>query len=778
MDAADSSAGIPTGSGTSAGRRSRPWLLAAAAYVAVTAAMAWPLLSRLSTGVAHDAADPVLNMWILWWNAHHIPLTAGWWSPPVFYPVAGTFAFSESLIGLSVFATPLMWMGLSPEVANNVLFLVSFPASGLAMHWLVRTLTHRHDAAFIAGLAFAFTPYRAAQLAHMQVLWSFWMPVALVGLHRLAAGKRWGLALFAGAWLLQSLANGYYFVYFTWLVLLWLAWFLARRSTLRALAALALAWAAVALPVLWLMLGYKQRLGAFGLNRSIGEIETLSADILSVFSAAPEAVLWGSRLLGLGSERDLFPGLTVALMAAAIAAAVWRHRQSQPSGPAWRRWVLALAGVLTLVAASVPLVGAWAVRLPFLSLSVARFHKPFTVALAALAVYVMSSRRTWAVLRERSALGFYAVASVAMWVLSLGPTPRLGGFRVLYKAPYAWMMMVPGVDNLRVPARLGMLMALCLAIVIGVGFARTIRLQGRRRAILVGVCAAGIVADGWFGPMSVADAPAAWSLAVPQANADAVVELPMGSPVEDASAQYRLRFHGQATLNGYSGYAPPHYAILSQAVRLGEGDVIAALQEIGTIQAMTDRRTPEGRAWDDRLRASQAARALASDDQWGAWLLPRKRAGDPVSAVAEARIPIAGISIAADPRDIARVHDGNVASAWESAGPQRGGEQLVVDLGQERPVSGLSLSVGEHWGQWPRALKVELSLDGAGWRAAWSGDGLAPTVAGALRRPRAVPVEVALSGTARFVRVTQTGRSAKEVWAVSEVEVFGPAPPR
>ena len=57
-----------------AGRQLTPWLLALAGYTALTLIVTWPLALRLSTVVPHDAGDPIFTTWILWWNAHIVPL--------------------------------------------------------------------------------------------------------------------------------------------------------------------------------------------------------------------------------------------------------------------------------------------------------------------------------------------------------------------------------------------------------------------------------------------------------------------------------------------------------------------------------------------------------------------------------------------------------------------------------------------------------------------------------------------------------------------------------
>src|SRR5690348_16749403 len=189
----------------------RAVLLAAAAFAALTCAYTWPLAAYAGSAVAHDRGDPLLVTWILWWTSHTIPLTAAWWNAPAFYPSAGVLAFSENLLSLAPITAPIMHAGGSPLLAYNAAFLLSYVFSGLAAYFLAFVLTRCHAASLAAAVAFAFAPYRLSHTQHLQLLSSYWMPVAIAALHLFAASARWRwAALFAAAWALQALASGYY----------------------------------------------------------------------------------------------------------------------------------------------------------------------------------------------------------------------------------------------------------------------------------------------------------------------------------------------------------------------------------------------------------------------------------------------------------------------------------------------------------------------------------------------------------------------------------------
>ncbi len=161
--------------------------VAAAIYAAVTCIVGRNVLASLGSAIASDPGDPLLNAAILAWNAAHVPWSEAWFQFPVFHPTRDALTLSEHLLGLSVIAAPLQWATGNPAAAYNLTLLSTYPLSGLAMYALVWRMTGSAPAAFVAGLAYAFAPYRAGQLPHIQMLAVFWAPLALLGLHGFVA---------------------------------------------------------------------------------------------------------------------------------------------------------------------------------------------------------------------------------------------------------------------------------------------------------------------------------------------------------------------------------------------------------------------------------------------------------------------------------------------------------------------------------------------------------------------------------------------------------------
>jgi len=308
----------------------RRMLIVTAVLAALACAYTWPLVLHFTSAVAHDRGDPLLVTWLVWWSTHHLPLTEAWWNAPAFFPSTGVFAFSENMLGIAPITWPIIVVTRSPLAAYNTAFVLSYVLSGLSAYFLGWVLTRRHDAAFIAALAFAFAPYRLSHTHHLQLLSSYYMPVAIGALHLYLDDERprWA-ALFAASWLLQALACGYYFFYLTVVALLWLAWFGIRELSLRSAIVLGAAWLVAAAALAPVLLGYRSIHDHYGFRRSQVEIVNYSADVAGLWSVAPESRAWAWLDGGASSESQQFPGLTVVVLAAAAVVLAARAREAR-----------------------------------------------------------------------------------------------------------------------------------------------------------------------------------------------------------------------------------------------------------------------------------------------------------------------------------------------------------------------------------------------------------------------------------------------------------------
>jgi len=728
------------------GRRLGPWALALSAYATLAVAATWPLVLRLTSAVPHDTGDPLLSTWLLWWNAHAVPLTARWWDAPMFWPLKGTLALSEHLLGLSVFATPMQWLGASPITAYNVLFLASFPLCAIAGHALAHELTGRHDAAAVAGLAFGFSPYRISQISHVQMLWVFWTPLALLALHRYARdGRRRWLILFAAMWIGQALSNTYFLIFLPILFALWTGWFLTAGPPIRAAAAAA-AWGGATLLLLPIIVRYAQVNARFAVERTYAEIRAFSAPVDALFS--PSALTTASVFLPPtgNAEQQLFPGVAILLLvavAAAYAAIGTRARSARRTR--WSRGLWGAAAASLAIAAISPVVGPWHVKIGGATIvSVTSATKPLTVALWCALFAIASSAaaaRAWA---GRSAFGFYALAAAVMYAFSFGPEPTVRGVPFWYRAPYAWLLEVPGFSNVRVPARFAMLGMLCLAVAAAVAFARLRARVPPRAGAALAVVVLGIAAvDAWVRVPLVDLPPRFGAMEIP--DAAAVAEVPLGAMVDDSAALYRSTLHQHPLVNGYSGFEPVHYTIVREALDAGDTDALDPIA-VGRALAIVDH---EGRA--TAVRSAKSAAPI------------RRGALRIQSAAASTGV-----------LDAAVLADGNPRSFWESGAPQCGNEWLTIDLGTPHGVDAIVVSLGGRLLDYPRTLAIDASDDGRTWSAVWRGRTASRAVAGALDDPAMIPLTFELAGVrGRWLRLRQIGSDPRAHWSVAELRVYG-----
>jgi hypothetical protein len=188
------------------------------AYALLTVTLTWPLARGITSDVPSDFGDPLLNAWVLAWDAEHMLRAISgnlgalreYWNANIFHPHPLALAYSEHLTPQAAMILPVWALTKNPILCYNLVFLSTFLLSALGMFLFTRSLTSSPGAAFVAGIAFGFAPYRFSTMSHVQVLSAMWMPFTLLGAHRFFETRRLApLAGAAGAWLVQSLSCGY-----------------------------------------------------------------------------------------------------------------------------------------------------------------------------------------------------------------------------------------------------------------------------------------------------------------------------------------------------------------------------------------------------------------------------------------------------------------------------------------------------------------------------------------------------------------------------------------
>ena len=283
-------------------------------FAALTVVITWPQAWHVATH-APQHQDIYFNMWRLRWFAHALTSRASLFDANIFYPERRTLALSDAMLVEGAVALPFAW--LPPVLLHNLMILGAIVASGAAMFALVRYLTGSRGAGLLAGIVFAFAPYRFEHFMHMELQWAMWSPLAFLALHRAYDTGRWRYGAAAGGCVaLQMLSSIYYGIFLATLIGVAAALLFVRdriaparqvATVVGAGAALAvLIGALYAVPYLYT----HDRVG----DRSTEEIAALSAKPANYLVAPSGNWLYGATSTRAPGERRLFPGVTALLL--------------------------------------------------------------------------------------------------------------------------------------------------------------------------------------------------------------------------------------------------------------------------------------------------------------------------------------------------------------------------------------------------------------------------------------------------------------------------------
>ena len=375
----------------------------------------WPMATGPSSrSRIHD--DAWLNAWAVSWVARqvfHDPRRL--FDANAFHPHRGALAYTEPLIVPGLLAAPIRWFGGSALLAHNVLVLLGFTLTALAVRALVGTWTGDRRAGLLAGALFAFSTVFLTRVAHLQALHAYWLPLAFLAFHRLLTQRRARDAAWLGSCVLGAALTSGYLVVFVCFALGAAALARARefrgRDGVRLLLRLAAA-AAVTLAVLFVVLRPYVRAG----HQRPPAVEAAElATALSSYLASSAKLhyeSWSGSYYH-SAPGTLFPGVVTLALA---GVAVLRRRSAAPRGT--RRMLVAVAGAGFLMSlGSLTPVYAWAYDLvpPLQGLrAIHRFGVLVVFALAVLAGIGFSALAKPAAARRRT------LATVVLLALATG----------------------------------------------------------------------------------------------------------------------------------------------------------------------------------------------------------------------------------------------------------------------------------------------------------------------------------------------------------------------
>ncbi|WP_203717740.1 hypothetical protein [Asanoa siamensis] len=519
------------------------WTLVVLGAVALAALVTWPTLRHPTRTIPGDTGDPTMQAWQMAWSGHALRTDpTNLWHANAFHPESTSFAFTDTLLGYA----PAGLIGSGPVAAllrYNIVYVLVFALAFIGAYALVRQLGAGRIAGAVAGAAFAYAPWRLAQVGHLQVLSTGGIALALAMLARghgwsLRHGYRpsharpgWAVAGWCvAAWQVSlGFGIGVPFGYALALVgvVAVIAWLRHRppvsRRLLRAdgigLGVFLAAAAFMARPYLQVAEQFPY------VRRSWSDLQWSSPPLRGFFSSPNTSVVWG----------DLHAGVRASL----------GHRGETSLLPGYTLYALAALGLV---------VSIWT-------------------------------------LRQRLLLAAGVIASIVLAMGTQGP----GGGRYTYGLVY----VLPGFDGIRTPGRLVVWTTLLLGILAaGAVTALARRATLRPASLAVALLPLLVVAEGinTTGHPTVPTRPAALATAPAP-----LLVLPTGATIDGVPMLWETdRF--PAMVNGAAAFTPPRQnAIREATLRFPDADSVALLRESGVRSVVVVRAQVVGTPYEPTL---------------------------------------------------------------------------------------------------------------------------------------------------------------------------------
>jgi hypothetical protein len=788
-------------------RRELPALLALAF---LSLAMTYPLVFHPSDRVPSDLRDPLYTMWVLNWDVRAAGAGfAHFADANIFYPHRGTLFYADALPGLAALGAPILLLSGNPVLTYNVLFILSFFLGGLGMFLLVKHLTSSRNAGFLAGVIFAFFPYHFAHLSHLELLFCCWMPFCFLFIHRFfekpSIKNLAGIAVF---YALQVLSCAYYGAYLTLFSGLAGLYFALKQGDWRKgrfwgkMAILAAVCGGILFPYFSLISRIHARML---FTRPMWEVKLFSAELQHYLAVPSINIAWGWLTGRLGAQEwQLFPGLVPIFL---TAFWLFKTRPRQPAAPErplnpkkkplFILWdvlnVLVFCAVLGL-----GLTGGFDLNAGLFKITAHHLDHIVIFLLISLCSRALLDPRIRSRLQAfsgviRSAEKVYLFMLVSAWLLSFGPVIRCLG-REIVAGPYNLLFKwVPGFQNLRVPSRFAVMLMVGLSVLSGWGALRILdrwkSARGKNRA--AAAIGALILLEYLSVPVPLVPVPVNDRIpriyaAVEKLPKDAaLIELPMPAhdheEYEEAPAVYYSIYHKKAIVNGYSGYSPPGYRVVREAMeQFPSEETFRLLEDLGVDHMVvhTDGyRGERGRDIVERLKdfSSRAGLVADANGDYLYRLIVRQR-----EAAADEGLRTTGdrtkwrARASLNQNTIGLATDGDIDTGWSTGFPQRKDDFFELDLGEIVPMKKIILHLNNNPLDFPRSFRVEGSADGKAWRNLYEKTGFFPALDSSMIedfRRYVVPIPFAAAAV-RYIRITLTAAHEVRHWSINEISIM------
>lgn len=315
-------------------------------FLILSVLMTYPLTFRMSRSVPGWPGDNLHYVRLLWWFKHAL-IDRGispYFNPFVYAPEGLAMARGEVTLANTVFGLPLT-AAWGPVVAYNVLLLTSFVLTGFATYLWIWRLTDRRVAGGVAGVIFAFCPYRMAHLpGHLPLMATQWLPFLLYAIEELHRTRNVRFAVWGAFFFAMNAWASWYYLYFA-LILVplyvvfrfkrWSRWLRSKRFW-KATSVLMVVSLVIILPA---ALPFLQFYDTGDMQHKFNAMEKWSANPTDFFVPNLLHPLWGEPLRklvpfqwDLWVEKGLSLGVIPLILATVALMGQWQKRRVRALG--------------------------------------------------------------------------------------------------------------------------------------------------------------------------------------------------------------------------------------------------------------------------------------------------------------------------------------------------------------------------------------------------------------------------------------------------------------
>jgi len=759
----------------------------------------------------NEPVDCLLNTWIISWTQLNLAKNpAAIYEANIFYPNRGSLSTSEHLFPLAVLSWPVFLASQNPILSYNFLLFLFITLNGFTMFLFLRHLTGNPWVGIIGGLMFAFNSYQIQHISHLQLQSSWLIPLAFLTLHKFFTGRRLKHSLlFAFLLFLQTLCCVYYglFLMSILLVILPLV-LLADFKKLNPAFLLKLIAPLLLFGLLTLLFTrpYFSTFKDFHFQRSLAK----GTDVIHYLAPSADNRMLGRFLSPLGKyEFFLFPGIAVMIFAGLFLVQK-RHLLRQT--PAFLKSILWTVAGLAFLAAGISLIaGGFDVRWGSVRFSLHNAAKPAFLFLAALFLLTFFSFLFTIVknrpVREEDKIFFITLLGL-FWAFFLsfgGYFTILGHSTSALPLPFRWLYNAfPGFKGIRVPSRYAIFVVFALVILAGYGL-KAVLAKIKNKAWGLVLCGAVVLflnaeyltlPQQRIGLPTPAEIPQTYKWLKEQPGDFPIVELPFHDNIGfDAVYMYFSLFHQKKMVNGYSGFFPPSTWYIRQVF-----DVFPSVAGVDILQALGIKYVVLHQGIDRPGKNKRAVRLI--QEKFGDALKPvvqyryslkeqnEATAGFGDDIVYEVlpcppeekrvsglrKIPETEWSIHSNKneKELDRLRDGRLDTAWTTPGPQATNDFLQVEFHEPQNVGQVALRLDSFSQDYAVDLDVEVTEDGRNWEVL-AGGYSAGEFAWTLTRQPGRPVQnLYLRGkTIKALRIVNMRDAPARPWSVAELEVYG-----